>query len=273
MKKILLGLVILLFLFFVWFFSQKPSNSRAWTKDQTQLPFADIDGDLITIHNIRNNAYRTTDDFDVVTYDKTVDLKHIERVDYIVEPFSNWGGPAHTFLTFGFAGATNTEYLALSVEIRKEQGESFSPWKGLLRQYEIMYVAGDERDLIGLRTNYRHDNVYLYPIRTTKERIRALFLSMIERMNTLYEHPEFYNTLTSTCTTNIQKHVNEIFPGRVPLSYKILLPGYSDELAYTLGLIDAPENISIEDLRTRFRINEKAERFADDPLFSQKIRE
>jgi hypothetical protein len=134
-----------------------------------------------------------------------------------------------------------------------------------------MYVVGDERDLIKLRTNFRHDEVFLYPVKTSKEHMQKLFVSMLTRMNKLTADPEFYNTLTNTCTTNIVAHVNEIVPGRIPFSYKVLMPAYSDELARSLGLID--DSLSMEQLREKYRINEKANKYADDPLFSVHIRE
>ncbi|HYN22504.1 MAG TPA: DUF4105 domain-containing protein, partial [Thermoanaerobaculia bacterium] len=146
-----------------------------------------------------------------------------------------------------------------------------SPWKGLLRQYEVMYVIGDERDLIRLRTNHRRDQVYLYPVRATRERIEQMLVSMLQRANRLRERPEFYNTLTNTCATNIVRHVNELVPGRVPFSYKVLLPGYSDELAYELGLIDT--GLPFAQAKQRFRIDLKAQRLGEREDFSKKIRE
>jgi hypothetical protein len=176
-------------------------------------------------------------------------------------------GPAHTFMSFGFAGG---EYVAVSVEIRKERGESFSPLKGLLRQYELMYVVADERDAVRLRSNFRRDSVFLYRIHTTPEKARQLFVGMLKRANALAERPEFYNTLTSTCTTNIVRHVNAIAPRRVPRSYKVLLPAFADELAYDLGLLDPAR--PFEETRRRALINPRALAHGDDPRFSLAIR-
>lgn len=248
----------------------KPSLERNWTLDQKVLATASFDGDKVVIKNIRNISYRTTTDYDVAHYDKTFDLNQIKRVWFMVEPFSGHGfGAAHTLLSFEFE---DNEFVSISVEIRKEQGESFSPIKGLLRQYELVYVIADERDVIKLRSNYRKDNVYLYPIKTTKEKTRELFVSMLERANKLGNEPEFYNTLTSTCTTNLVDHVNLLSEGKVPFSFKTLMPAYADEYALTLGLID-DEETDIEKLRAKYKINEKAEKFADDVRFSMKIRE
>ncbi|MDO8562039.1 MAG: DUF4105 domain-containing protein [bacterium] len=247
----------------------RPSLERDWTSDQAVLARAEISGNIIAIKNIRNINYRSTSDYDVHYYDKTFDLDKMQSVWFMVEPFSGHGaGAAHTLVSFGFEGG---DYVAISVEIRKEKGESFSPVKGLLRQYELVYVVADERDVIKLRSNYRKDDVFLYPVKTTKEKMQKLFVSMLERANKLATEPEFYNTLTSTCTTNIVTHVNEIVPGRIPFSYKVLMPAYSDELARKIGLID--NTLSIEELRAKYKINERALEFADDPLFSERIRE
>lgn len=247
----------------------RPSNDRIWSPDQEVLAHADIAGDTVSIQNIRNINYRSVNDYDVRYYDKTFDLNKIESVWYMVEPFAGYGaGAAHTLVSFGFEGG---EYVAISVEIRKEKGEAFSGIRGFLLQYELMYVIADEKDVIKLRSNYRNDEVFLYPVRADKEYARALFVSMLKRANALAATPEFYNTLTNTCTTNIVAHVNEVAPGTIPFSYKMLLPAYSDELAYDVGLLD--HTLPLPKLRERHRINERAHAFADDPLFSQKIRE
>jgi hypothetical protein len=247
--------------------SRHPSNDREWSPDQRQLPVATFSGDSVRVHNVRNIRYRTTTDYDVAYDDRAYDLRRIESVWFIVEPFSGRKGPAHTFISFGF---DDGQYVAISVEIRKEKGEHFSALKGALRTYELTYVVGDERDLIKLRSNYRRDSVYLYRTVATPEKARALFVSMLGRANQLAQHPEFYNTLTSTCTTNIVRHVNEISPKRVPFSFKVLLPAYADELAYKVGLLDT--TVPFETLRARAKINERALRYVDSAAFSRLIR-
>ena len=243
----------------------RPSNERDWAADQSVLPFAEFHGPLVTIHNVRNFRYETVDRYTPAWYDRTYDLRQLESAWFVVEPFGDFGGAAHTFVSFGFS---NGDYVAISIEIRKEKGEEFSAVKGLLRRYEVMYVIGDERDLIRLRTNYRKDTVYLYPMRTTPERRRALLVDMLRRANDLRVHPEFYNSLTNTCTTNLVRHVNRIVPGRIPLRPGVLLPGYSDRLAYDLGLIDT--SLPFEETRKRFRINERAA--GEEEGFSGRIR-
>lgn len=245
------------------------SNDRKWNDDQKVLPYAEINNNLVSIHNIRNFSYTSTTSYIPNYYDKIFDMSKIKKVWYVVEPFSGIPGSAHTFLSFEFEG---NQFVSISVEIRKEKGEAFDPIKGLFNKYELMYVIADEQDVIKLRSNYRKDLVYLYPVKTTEEKSRALFLDMINRTNALKDHPEFYNTITNTCTTNIVAHVNKITPKRVPFfNLRILFPANSDKLAYDLGLIDT--NLSFEDARTRYFINDRAMKYANDPDFSVKIRE
>jgi hypothetical protein len=245
----------------------RPSNDRDWSPDMVVLPHVDFEGSLAHVHNVRFCKYVTPDEYTVEHYDKTFDLDKLESAHFMVEPFWGFEGSAHTLLSFGFEGG---DYVSVSVELRREKGEHFSPLAGLFRQYELMYVIGDDRDLIRLRTNYRQDKVYLYPIDAPPEKLRELFTDMLQRANQLRMRPEFYNTLTSTCTTNIVKHINRISPRTVPYSYKVLLPGYSDQLAYDLGLISA--DLSLEETKRRYRIDELARTLGDDPHFSARIR-
>lgn len=245
----------------------RPSNDRDWSPDMVRLPAARFHGDSVTVANVRNIRYRSTDDFDVRWEERSYDLRRLESVWFVVEPFSGVPGPAHTFVSFGFG---NGEFVGISVELRREVGEHFSPLKGMLRQYELTYVVADERDLIGLRANHRRDSVYLYPVRTTPEKMRALFVEMLGRANALAARPEFYNTLTSTCTTNIVRHINTIAPRRIPLSVKVLLPAFADELAYDLGLIETA--LPRDSFRSAYRINAQAAEYADRDDFSTGIR-
>lgn len=247
----------------------KPSNDRNWSEDQKTLSYFEgsPDGkDIVNIYNIRNFTYLNTSTYYPSYYNKTFNLSELDSVWYIVEPFSDWEGSAHTFLSFGF----NDSFLAVSVEIRKEKGEKFSAIKGLFKRYEIMYVLGDEKDLVKLRSNYRNDSVFVYPVNASKESIELLFKDVLNRANTLAYKPEFYNTLTNTCTTNIARHVNNIVPGRIPFGYAILAPGYSDKYAYDLGIINT--TLPYEQIREHYKINELALKYANDSEFSLKIR-
>jgi hypothetical protein len=266
MKERTATIIIVLCIFTALYaFTFQPSNNRTWSPDQQILTTARFDGEMIHLANVRNNTYRTPKEYDVRYYNASYNISQLKRAWFVVEPFSEKGA-AHTFMSFEFEGE---RYLAISVEIRKEEGESFSPIKGLFRQYELMYVIADEEDVIKLRSNYRNDTVYLYPANTTQQRAQLLLLSMLERANDLAAHPEFYNTLVSTCTTNIVKHVNLIVPHRIMPSWKILAPAYADEYALEIGLLDIEET-SIAEARQRYRINERARN--ETMPFSERIR-
>lgn len=266
--KILLVLVLLCIVAYtILVIIVRPSNDRDWTTDQAVLPYAEINGNQVAVHNVRNFSYTSTSDYTPSYYDATFDLEKLKNVYFIVEPFSGPVGAAHTFLSFEFEG---DKFVSISVEIRKEKRESFSAVKGVLRQYELTYVIADERDVVKLRSNYRKDKVFVYPIKTTPEKMRAVFISMIERTNQLKEKPEFYNTLFSNCTTNLAKHVNKISPKRIPWDITLLLPENSDKYAYELGLIE--NTLPFEATRAAHFINDLAAEYADSPDFSLKIR-
>lgn len=245
----------------------QPSNDRDWAEDQAVHPRISVEGDVVRISDMRNFSYTATDIYESGYMEGEYDINDLRGVWYIVEPFPGNPGAAHTFLSFEFA---DDRFLPVSVEIRKEKGESFSALKGMLRRYELMYVIGDERDLVKLRSNYRKDEVFVYPLLISNDSAKELFLSMMARAQQLQEYPEFYNTLSNTCMTNIVSHLNTILPGTVPMSYKTVLPAYSDELFYDLKLI--PHDAPLEEIRQRYRINERAMQYADDPMFPRLIR-
>jgi hypothetical protein len=252
----------------VWF-AARPRGDRSWIVEQRLLPEADVRGDTVRIKNVRDFEYTGRQTFTPRYSDRVHDLRKLTSVWYVLTPFSQrWRGPAHSFVSFGFS---DSQFVAISVEARREPGETYDAVKGLFRQFELMYVIGDERDLIGQRAAFDVDRVYLYPIRARPERIREMFVSMLARANALKEKPEFYNTLTNNCTSNVVSHVNQIAPRTVPAGIKTILPGYTDEVAYGLGLIET--EVALEETRARYLINDRARRFLRDPLFSIRIRE
>ena len=244
-----------------------PSNNRNWSPDQAQLPRADIQGDRIIVHNVRNCDYRTADNYTVRYYDKTCDLQQLDSVDLIVVPFPGMAALAHTMLSFGFGGR---DYLAVSAEVRRQRGEEYAPLKGSLDYFEMMYVLGDEHDLVGLRTNHRLNEVFLYRTRLTPPQTRVMFVDVMHRVNKLAEQPEAYNTLTNNCTTSIRGHVNKAVPDLLPYSWQVLLPGYFDRLAYDRGLLDT--RLSFEETRSRAEITRQAYLYRDSDQFSVQIR-
>jgi hypothetical protein len=244
------------------------SNQRNWAADHEQLASADFHGREVEIHNIRNCEYTTSEDYVLRYYDKTFDLDKIRSVDFIIVPFADMPQIAHVMLSFGFE---NDEYVCVSVEIRREKGEKYSPVAGFMRQYELMYVVGDERDLIQLRTIHRLDDVYVYRTRAAPEQARMLLVDMLERANKLTREPEFYHTLTNNCTTNVVHHINKLWPNRIAYNVQVILPGYSDRMAYALGLLDTSK--SFEETRAAARVNPLAYIHRDSPRFSAMIRE
>jgi Domain of unknown function (DUF4105) len=251
----------------VWWSGIKPSNERDWQPEVARIAYATIDGDLVTVHNIRNFDYRTETDFTPAYYDRTYDLKKLDSGDLIAV---YWMGPAiaHLFLSFGFG----EDHLAISIEARKEKGEGYSSAKGFFRQYELYYVVADERDVVRVRTNYRKDppeDVYVYPLRVPRENMRRIFLEYMRKLNGLREHPEFYNTLTTNCTTAILMNTR-VNQGSLPLSWKVIVSGYAPAYVYESGRMD--RSLPFEELQRRSLVN-AAGRAADRaPDFSRRIR-
>lgn len=249
----------------------RASNNRTWASDQTLLASADIDGDNVRIKNVRNCSYSSAEDYELRYYNKTFDLADIRTVDFIVVPFADMPQVAHVMLSFGFENeAGEQDFVAISVEIRREKGEQYSPIKGFMKEYELMYIVADERDVVQLRAIHRLDDVHIYRTKTSPDQARALFVDMLKRANKLTKEPEFYNTLTNNCTTNVVNHINKLWPSRVAYNFQVLLPGYSDRLAYSLGLLDTTK--SFEETKAAARVNRLAYIHRESPEFSAKIR-
>ena len=252
-----------------WFFSLAPSNDRDWQADVATLPYATVAGDIVTMHNIRNFDYRSETDYTPAYYDKSFDVSKLTGVDIIAV---YWMGPAvaHIFVSFEFAGS---DHLAVSIETRKEKGEEYSTLKGFFRQYELYYVVADERDVIRLRTNYRKDppeDVYVYRAQGPLENGRRLFLDYVRKINSLKEKAEFYNTLTTNCTTNIWMHTL-VNVGHLPFSWKILASGYVPQYMYEAGRLD--NSVPFAELQKRALVNPRAHGADKAQDFSRRIRE
>lgn len=246
----------------------RPSHDRAWRTEQAMLPRVTIEDSLVHVRGVRDFTYRSKTDFTPAYRDRTYDLDRIERVWFGLTPFHpDWRGPAHSFLSFQFA---DSQFVAVSVEARRETHEQYSIWKGVLRQYELIYVIGEERDLVGVRTVALNEPVHLYPMRATPEQVRALFLGMMQRAQQVEQRPEFYNLFTNNCTTNILDPVNAIATKKIPFGLEVIFPGYSDRLAHQRGLIDT--DLPLEQARARFLVNERAREAIAHPDFSVRIR-
>ncbi len=251
-----------------WWVAIPVPNSRAWQGDVAQTAWAEVAGNRATIHNYRNFDYRTEMNYTPHWETKVVDVSRIRGIDLFVD---YWGSPwiAHVIVSFQLG---DDDHVAMSVEARKEVGEVYSAIRGFFRQYELIYVAGDERDLVRVRTNYRKgEDVYLYHTRATPERARKLFLEYLREINSLRKRPQWYNALTSNCTTNIAGRM-EAAGGAVPQwDWRILLDGHGDEMMYERG--DLAGDLPFAELKARALINPAAQAADAAADFSRRIRE
>jgi Domain of unknown function (DUF4105) len=265
-RRPLLGFFAAFAVVLFWWLSIEPSNERDWQTEVAVLPYATRDGDRVALHNVRNFDYRTEQDFAPQYEDRTFDLSALDAVDLIAV---YWAGDAiaHIMVSFGFGG----EHVAFSIETRKEKGEPYSSLAGFFKKYELIYVVGDERDLIRVRTNYRRPEelIYLYRTRARPENARRLFLEYIGKINQLKEQPEFYNTLTTNCTTDVWFLVRAL-SDQFPLDWRVLLSGYFPEYLYDLGSLDT--RMPFAQLKARSLINDEAQAADQDPEFSSRIR-
>jgi hypothetical protein len=262
-----LGAVFLAFgLVLAWWLTLKPSNDGNWQPDVAQLAWAEINGDELTFHNVRNCDYHTATDYTPHWETRTVRLSQITGVDLAID---YWGSPwiAHPIVSFQFADAPP---LCFSIEVRKTVGQTYSAIGGLYRQYALIYIVADERDVIRLRTNYRNEDIYLYHTTVTPDRARQRFLEYVRSLNALRGQPRWYNAITTNCTTAIrdQRPSNE----RIPWDWRILLNGKADELLYEDRAF-VTGGLPFAELKARSLINDRAKRADQDPDFSSRIRE
>jgi len=247
-----------------WWLTLKPTNEADWQPDVAQLAWADVNGDQVTLHNVRNCDYRTDTDYTPHWDTRTVRLSQITGVDLAIDYWGvNW--MAHPITSFQFADAPP---VCFSIEIRKKGSQTYSALGGLYRQFELIYLVSDERDVIRLRTNYRHEDIYLYRLKTTPELARTSFLEYIHTLNVLRDNPRWYNAVTDNCTTAIrnQRTVAE----RAPWDWRMLFNGYGDRMLYERGWIDT--SLPFDELKRESLIDARATAANNDPDFSARIR-
>lgn len=249
----------------LWWFNIAPSHDRNWQEDVSRLPSAEVEGDKLTVHNLRNFEYRSETDFTPHWEERTFDLSQLEGADLFM---SDWGatGIVHTIASWDFGDGPS---LAISIETRKEVGEEYSAIKGFFRQYELYYVVADERDVIGVRANHRGEKVHLYRIRMQVPVARELLLSYFERINQLAVRPAWYNALTANCTTTIRMHVQSIGRGRA-LNWRHFANKYGDELLYMRGQVNT--SIPFQELQERSDVTAAIQAAGNNPNFSKLIR-
>jgi Domain of unknown function (DUF4105) len=263
--RTLLAFAVLFFVVVVWFISIQPSHNRPWRPEVAVMPRAFIDGDRVRITNVRNFDYHSANDFTVRYEEREVSLSHLTSVDFFV---SYWMPipVAHTFVSFNF---DNAPPVCISIETRPEIGRGFEPVASMFKQFELIYVVAEERDIVRVRTNFRHEDVYLYRIMTSPENARHLFLVYLDRINELADRPEFYNLLSNSCTINIVRYAR--LAGKLEqFDIRFWLNGYADRGLYRAGLL--VPTLPFAELRRRSWINEAAQAAGDASDFSQRIR-
>ncbi len=249
-----------------WFWLLQPSNDRDWAPESSQLASVTVTGDQAVVRNVRHFEYRTATDFTPHWEERHYDLSKVRSMDLML---SYWGSSAlaHAMVSFGFEDG---QFLAVSVEIRKEKSETYSPTQGIFRQYEKICIFADERDVVRLRTEFRHENVYLYRTTATPAQVRKIFMSYAAAANALREKPEFYNSLTGNCATAVVTRVKEAgIPAKMTL--ETLFPGYAARYMHAHGSVAT--NMPFAELEARSHINAAAHGAGNGEDFSRRIRQ
>jgi hypothetical protein len=242
-----------------------PSHDRPWRPEVAVMPRAIISGDRVRFTGFRNFDYLSENDFTVRYEEREVQISHLTGVDFFV---SYWkiGPVSHTFVSFIFDNALP---VCISIETRPEIGEGFDPLASLFKQFELIYVVGDERDIVRVRTNYRDEDVFLYHLNISPADARRLFLVYLKRINELADHPEFYHLLSNSCTINIIRYANAA--GRTGgFDFRHLLNGFIDAYLYASGRLAS--TLPFDELRRRSWINDAARDAGNAEDFSRKIR-
>lgn len=249
---------------------REPSNDRPWKPDFAQTAHGTLNGEQLTLHNIRNTRYGAPGTpYDTVWDTRRYDLSRLRRVWFIVEPFRpSLPVVAHNLLSFEFA----EDFLAFSAEARLERGESYSILRGMRGGFELAYTFGDERDFIARRTNYLDHHLYLYPLRVLPEAARALLLRLVATANDLTTQPRFYHSAFENCTSVLAKHANEVCPGAFPpFLIAQVMPGRSDKVLYDKGWLDT--HLPWDEVRAAFDVKARANAAGNALEFSRVIRE
>jgi hypothetical protein len=250
----------------LWWHQILPSNQRVWADDVSRTASGRVDGNLVTLYNVRNFDWRSDTDYTQRWETRTYDLERLGSVEMVLSYWS-MRSIAHVLVSFGFSDGS---HVVFSVEIRREKQESFSEVGGFFKEFELSVIAADERDVIRVRTNVRGEDDYLYRIRMPVEDIRALFLAYVNEANILVSRPRFYNTITVNCTTLVYHMLRHIV-GHLPLDYRLLFSGYLPSYVYKVGGLDS--RYSLEQLRAFGRITDRAKAADQSATFSQEIRQ
>lgn len=251
-----------------WWLTLKPTNDADWQGNVDRTAWAEVSGNQVTIHNLRNCDYRTETEFSNCWGERTVDLSQIRSVDLF---FTTWGVPyiGHPILSFQFG---EKEHIAFSIEVRYKVGQSYSTVLGFFRQFELIFTTADERDVIRLRTNFRKDEeVFMYRTTVAPNIARAFFLTYVKYLNKLHNEPEWYNAVTKNCTTTIDTQLAKESTDPQPWNYQLLLNGTLDALLYSRGRL-VTGGLPFPELKQREHINAAAHAAGNSPDYSELIR-
>jgi hypothetical protein len=249
----------------IWFGAIRPSHDREWRREIAILPQVTIQSDRAVLRRYRDFHYRSREDFDEGYEEREVNLSKLTGVDLFISYWQD-GPMAHTFVSFRFE---NARPVCVSIEARLEKDERFAAVASLFKRYELIYVVGDESDIVGVRARHRGEQVYLYPIRVSAEAARRLFLVYVRKINGLAEEPEFYHLLSNSCTANIIRNAEAAGQPMPVFEGRFILNGWVDRYLYEVGLVD--RSVSFEEMRRTARITDKAKN-ASDEKFSEEIR-
>lgn len=271
MALVAIAAIVGLRMFYVWYTRVRPlqpSLDLEWAADCEHLTTANVDGTSITFNMVRDFTWRTTRDRDEHWVEEVkVDANDLKDVWFVVDHFHSLKGLAHTYLTFEFGCGT---CLSFSFETRREKGERYHPWDGLWRAYELYLLVGFERDVTGLRTHGRKNKDYMFRAITPPGKDRELLFGMINKLNSLAQHPEWYHSLLTTCNTSIVRIVNQVTPGRIPFLWRNFLPGYTPKAAFRLKLIE--DWGGLEQTLEKARIDERAQAWDGKEDYSVMLR-
>ena len=253
-------------LLLVWWKHLRPSNDREWADDVSQTVGGNIEGNVVTLDKVRDFVWRTKTDYVQRWVPRSYDLAHLDSLDMTVSYWSR-RSIAHMLISFGFGA---DRHVAFSVEIRRQKHQSFSEVGGFFKEFELVILAAEERDIVRLRTNVRREKTYLFRLNFPPEVMRALFLAYVAEANELKDTPRFYHTISSNCTTVLYAMLKRIV-GRLPFSYRVLLSGYMPEYFYGIGRLD--NRYPLPELRALGYISERGRMADESPTFSADIRQ
>jgi Domain of unknown function (DUF4105) len=252
----------------IWWLSLKPSNDGDWQQDAARTASVEFNGDQVTIHILRNCDYITKTDYSNCWSDRTVYLSQLRYADLF---FTTWGPKyiGHPILSFQFG---DNDHIAFSIEARYKVGQDYSAILGFFRQYELIFITADERDVIRLRTNFRKDEqVFMYRTTVSPAEAREIFLVYANYLNQLRDHPEWYNALTRNCTTTLDTKIAADLKNPQPWNYQLLLNGTLDRLLYERGRL-VTGGLPFEELKEREHINAAGQAADGSPDWSALIR-